>query len=548
MLKHLCLFGTLFAAAALPAEEPLLKFGVMSDTHISEKEESFRLVKPALKLFRDKKVDLVVHMGDFASVHCPAGYRLYRRIFNGIFTGKKPAELFVYDGHDRVGCESREQAFAQMKKELQAPNDPYDRAVIKEHIFLVYPEKADLNRQKREIGQAVKEAKGRPVFILDHHPPFDTTPDSRIWGNRKRRLISEMFPQAVRFSGHSHGSLRNELNIWQGKFTTVNAGCLQSWPGMLVGGESRGKRPEEVMVVEVFENRIVFRCFCVTDGQEIRPDRPWTIPWPFDPETAPYTLARRLKNDPAAEFPAGAAIRTVFAGGSPARWMTFTFPEAENVRDCYYYKVELKRGQKLIARRDQYSTFYLKIPEKSARGVFSGGFFEPKEEYTLVVTPVNFAGREGKPVQTTFTAPELRRGKVLFECRDAMLPGCRAFAGQTGEKPLHRDGEFFRHPGGDVRVEFPPGTWDGPTESKFRFTFDLETLQMPDSQWTLRLRGKKSLRFANLRICTPPGKSGVLRYVIDFKKERDPDDLYLLITEGAWGRFRIPYVRVERMD
>ena len=547
-MRHIGLFLAAGLAAALTAEEPLLKFGVMSDTHINETEESFRLVKPALKLFRDKKVDLVVHMGDFADRHCPAGYRLYRKIFNGIFTENKPAELFVYDGHDRAGCKDMDRAFAVMKKELQAPNDPYDKAVIKGHIFLVYPLRADNVRQEKEIARAVTEAKGRPVFVLDHHPPFDTTPDSRIWGNRAKRRLSEKFPQIIRFSGHSHGSLRNELNIWQGKFTTVNAGCLQSWPGMLVGNESKAKHPEEVMVVEVFRNKIVFRCFCVTDGREIRADRPWTIPWPFDPETAPYTLARRLKNDPAAEFPAGAVIRTAFAGGTPADRMTFTFPEAENVRDCYYYKIELERNSKLIARRDQYSSFYLKTPNESVRDFFSGGFFEPKEKYTLRVTPVNFAGREGKPVQTTFTAPELRRGKVLFECRDALLPGCRAFAGQTGEKPLRRDGEFFRHPGGDVRLEFPPGTWDGPAGSRFRFTFDLETLQMPDSQWTLRLRGKKSLRFANLRICTPPGKSGVLRYVIDFRKERDPDDLYLLITEGTWGRFRISYVRVERMD
>ncbi|MBQ7206598.1 MAG: metallophosphoesterase [Lentisphaeria bacterium] len=533
-------------AAVLAAEEPLLKIGVMSDTHVNAKPESFRLVKPALELFREKKVDLVVHMGDFASRHCPGGYRLYRELFDGIFKENKPAELFVYDGHDARDFKGdMMQAFAAMKKELRASNDPYDKAVIKGHIFLIYPFRADNVRQEKEIAQAVAEAKGRPVFVLDHHPPFDTTPDSRIWGNRAKRRLSEKFPQIIRFSGHSHGTLWNERNIWQGQFTTVNAGCLQSWPGMLVGNESRGKRPEEVMVVEVFQNKIIFRCFTVTDKKEIRPDKPWTIPWPFDQKTAPYSLARRKIADPLAEFPAGAKLAVVF-NGKPARGMRFSFPEAENVRDCYRYKVLLSSEDGPVARRDLYSSFYLKTPKKTASEVMSAGYFEPGKKYTLTVTPMNFAGREGKPLTADFTAPEITRGKIMFESADPLLPGCQAFREKTGEKTLRRTGEFFHHPGGNARLEFPKGTWEGEPGALFRLVMDLRSIQAEDSHWTIRLCEKTRPAFANLRICTPSGDSGVLRYVIEFRKPRDAD-YFLLITEGAWGRFQIRYLRVERL-
>ena len=77
-----------------------------------------------------------------------------------------------------------------------------------------------MKRQKKEMTEAVAEANGTPVFVLDHYPPFDTTAVSRLWGNRPRRRLAERFPQVIRISGHSHGSLRNERNIWQGKAGT----------------------------------------------------------------------------------------------------------------------------------------------------------------------------------------------------------------------------------------------------------------------------------------------------------------------------------------
>ena len=79
------------------AAEPLLRAGIMTDTHINEKESSFHLVKPALELFKAHKTDVIIHMGDFADVHCPGGYRMYRKIFNRIFPGNAPKEIIVYD-------------------------------------------------------------------------------------------------------------------------------------------------------------------------------------------------------------------------------------------------------------------------------------------------------------------------------------------------------------------------------------------------------------------------------------------------------------------
>ena len=527
--------------------KPLLTAGIMTDTHINEQMSSFYLVKPALQLFKKHKVDMVIHMGDFANVHCPDGYKLYRKIFNSIFTDHKPREITVFDGHDAVkfkrGYPDMNEAFANMKKHLEATNDPYDKIIFKGYTFLVYPFKNDLKRQERETAEAVKNAGDRPVFVLEHHPPFGTTATSRLWGSRRVRRLADKFPQVIRISGHSHGTLWNERNIWQGNFTTVNAGCLFYWPGILIGTPARSKRPEEVMIMEVYQDKILFRCFSVRDGFELRAGNPWCVPWPFDPATAPYSDANRQKTMPAAEFPADAVLKPVFAG-TPCTEVKFKVPEAVNIRSCYIYKTEIRSEGKLIARTDHHSSFWKKKPNAFLEGSWSGGFFEEGKKYTVSITPVNFAGKEGRSLTADFTAPAMKKGDVRFECKDPQLPGCKVLTA-TGKK-LRRNGAFFRHSGDEVRIHFPQGVWKGKAGDKFRFTIDLETVQQPGSQWTLRLRNSSPVWSARYRMWTLPGKPGSVRYCIDFEKKSERGELFLQISESFWGQFKVNYIKIER--
>ncbi|MBR2910876.1 MAG: metallophosphoesterase [Lentisphaeria bacterium] len=538
---------SLSLAAAFCAEKPVFKAGIMSDTHISEKLSSFRLVKPALELFKDHKVDLVIHMGDFADVHCPEGYRLYRKIFNGIYKKNPPQELFVYDGHDAAGHKNREQAFRAMQKNLGNVNAPYAKLVLKGYTFLVYPYKSDLKRQEKEMTEAVKTSNGRPVFVLDHHPPFGTTATSRLWGSRPLRRLADKFPQVIRISGHSHGTLWNERNIWQGKFTAVNAGCLYNWTGILIGNAAENTKPDGVLIMEVYPGKILFRRFSVTNKKEIRPEKVWCIPLPFDEKTAPYSQKNRLRREKPAEFPEGSVVK-INIPSKNIHTVNYTFPQAEDVRNCYIYKTELFEGKKRIARKDYHSSFYQKHPAEEVYASWSCGFLKPGKSYRFTVTPVNFAGREGKSLESIFTAPAFEQGEVRFECFDPLLPGCKVSTGTSGGKALRKHKDFFRHPGGDVRIEFPRGVWEGAKGTRFRFVIDLETRQQPDCQWTLRLRSPRPAWSANTRMWTIPGNSGIMRYVIDFEKKSTQGELYLLITESFWGQFKVHSVRIERFS
>ena len=55
-------------------------------------------------------------------------------------------------------------------------------------------------------------------------PPAGTVYHSWSWGEWHTREILNRHPQVVNFSGHVHGSLRNDVFLWQGEFTAVNAG------------------------------------------------------------------------------------------------------------------------------------------------------------------------------------------------------------------------------------------------------------------------------------------------------------------------------------
>ena len=95
--------GSLYAFAD---EKPLLRIGLMTDTHIGETKESCGRVKLAYELFRKQGVDLMVNVGDVADHHYPTGYKAYREtveeVFAGVPAAKRPEELFVYAAHDYI--------------------------------------------------------------------------------------------------------------------------------------------------------------------------------------------------------------------------------------------------------------------------------------------------------------------------------------------------------------------------------------------------------------------------------------------------------------
>ena len=323
--------GALGAATAMPfslvadADRPLLKIGVITDTHVGKTKESCARVKLAYELFREQSPDLIVNVGDIADLYYPTGYVAYRESVEEAYAGvpaeKRPKELFVYAGHDvlyykpgvRVHVESGPEVAANMKRLLKIPNDLFAEGEVNGFPYVVVPQfgyfakssKSDEERFEKMVADAVNKYPGKPVFVFTHVPVRGTV--RRGNGSESKRQMLNRYPQVVCFTGHTHGSLREERTIWQGEFTAVSAGCLQKWGPGLPGFSAPGMPNYGALIADVYEDRILFHRFDVRDRKE--PDPPWCIPWPFDPATAPYRPAVRRVSVPAPNFAGNEEIK-----------------------------------------------------------------------------------------------------------------------------------------------------------------------------------------------------------------------------------------------
>ena len=557
-----------FATRLWAAEAPLLKIGVMTDTHVGKTKESCSRARLAYEMFRDMGVDLIANVGDVADHHYPTGYTAYREMVNETFAQvpaeRRPKELFVYAWHDayaykghprEASTKDSPEAFADMQKLIGSPNGPYAEGEVKGFPYVVIPqfygtEGVDWKRFDKMLADAVASHPGKPVFVFAHVAPHGTTRSGR--GVVEKRNVLNKYPQAINLSGHSHGSLRDERAIWQGEFTSVSIGCLQNWGGGLPGTAPKRMENYGAVLVEVFADRIVFRRFDVRDRKEYSANAPWTVPWPFDPATAPYRPSVRKPKMPAPNFAKGAAIE-VKPDADPFSMMSVTFPAASVGTRAFAYRVELQRRVEgkwsTFARKDLFGDFWMRESDRPAKVTQCIGapYFDEGAEYRMVVAARNSWGVEGVPLEKTFTAPKPeRKGELVWESADPMKD-CPFVPGLVGGKAKKAVDGFFEHGTGNARLVFPKDVWKGEKGTRFRFTLDMRTVQEKGPCWTIVLRNRKPLDNAVPRIATPVGDSGVQRYVMEFRKPNAAYTYYLLIREGAGGKVRFEHVKIERI-
>ena len=539
---------------AVAAESPLFRAGLMTDTHWGENEKSFARTEAVLKVFRREKVDLVCHIGDIADLHYPWAYRHYRqKLFPSVFPENPPKELFVYANHDRLvrdrhGSAVRGNAgryYAAMRKELAIPNAPNDRIVFKGYPILVFDQFIRREEAEAMLGAAAREFPDKPIILLDHVPsPVFESPNWR-WSLYRR------YSQLVHIYGHVHVPLRDETSIRQDKHTEINAGCLQNWRGSLFGSSPGSKDCFEFAIMDVYSDKLVVKRYSTEDGKEFA--KPWVVPLPFDPATAPYRFDTLAKNTPAPEFPAGAVLK--LKADKPFRMLSVTAPAAGEGGEVYKYNIRIARKEadgtyRDFARQDCFSEFYLAESRRTGKlsRKLSAAFFDTGADYRVTVTPVGFFGRTGKPLSGEFTAPRNRvKTTLVFESRDPMKELIFSSDADGRRMEVAADG-FYDFRNARARLIFPREYWRGERGKRFRLTIDLDSRQSGNKTWTMVLRNAVPVKYGSNRLQTVGGKVDGMRYVIELGK-RNADFAYdLLLQEGCPGKIRFNCVKLERFD
>lgn len=286
-------------------EKPLLRAGIISDIQALPSRHDWGMYNfaNALKLFKQKGIDLLINAGDLAESGNPDTYALYWELIDEYFPGG--IEHTACEGnHDCNGKAPFPEAFAKVCKELRRAGTNPEHRVIGGYDFITFAtfdrmhyDEKELPALECELQKAVDRDPLKPVFVITHFPPNQTVSGSFDSGSKELLKAFQKFPQVISLSGHTHYPLADERTIWQGSFTAIETStlaygcmseehCFNTVNGIL----PFAREVTEAIYMEIFTDRIEFRRYNTTDGREL--GAPWVVDIPFDPATARHTAAR----------------------------------------------------------------------------------------------------------------------------------------------------------------------------------------------------------------------------------------------------------------
>ena len=409
------------------AAAPLLRVAIMSDIqgHPYVEDAGMRNLERALDVFAPLKPDVVLNNGDINDTGRDTHAVAYYKARCDARLGKIP-HIACMGNHeiDFLPKELEEiRSSAVIRAEFNsifgyAPEEQLVHRVIGGYDFIALSlgssscyEEHEVELLKKAIEKAVKRDSAKPVFVVTHYHPKDTVNDSdnADQGGELLRNLFNAYPQVVSISGHTHNPLQDPRSIWQGEFTAIDTstlcyGCIAMKPpannqiSCLIpyGHESVG-----CLFLEVYADRLVFRRYSVRNRREIEPDAPWTVPWPHNKSTAPYSFEARRASEKAPQF---------MSDAEPTLWYDFgfvylMFNAVEKASSVLGYRIELTPDAGEARSYFQLSDYY-RIPEHCQKRVVfraPSGSLESGRSYRCRIYPVGFWGAEGKPVDWRFT-------------------------------------------------------------------------------------------------------------------------------------------------
>ena len=421
--------------------EPDLRFGVISDTHVTVPSTT-ALMEKAFAWFRKRGADAVMIPGDLTDwgLKSSLGYvaDAWKRHFGG--TGVVP--LFCTGNHEYRGW-----AYGDMTLDMHAHGYSED-----EHLTLLGMGKCWQETFGEEFAPVrVRTVKGydfisgewqgykelpawmaangerfrgaKPFFYFQHPPMKGTTSDATGNADSGAGFAAlRDFPNAIAFTGHTHRPFTDERSIWQGEFTAIAVPSL-SYACFPPGHENAGRDPGATMpelparrdlrggqgyFVTVWRDRVVVERIDIEEGC-IETAPAWTIP--VGTSERPYELARRTAESSAPEFPAGAMVETETRNthnrsGNWAIAMNCEFPAAVAAKGERVYDYEIKAvpedGSKPLVKRFLSPAYHYgpHREPKRMRFWFNAAELPQCVGYVLEVRAYNCFGKASQPLRS----------------------------------------------------------------------------------------------------------------------------------------------------
>ena len=346
-----------------PAKGRLLRFGVLSDVHISlysNSQQSYQAVhmEKALRWFDSQGVDAVVFPGDMIHSGIVSEMEIFAKVWHLVFPGGRGSDgrtvekVLVTGNHEIAMWQARIDHLGQREwdeKEGLALRieetwerlfgEKYEKVFMKKIKGVTFVG-AQFHSCKPPVEEFFRDhaddlPKDRPFFYVQHAHPANTCygfAKTACDHGESTRALSP-FPWAIALTGHSHTPLTDDRSVWQGAFTSI--GCGSAWNAgdnypeghdnatQFNKPQYSNARMESVwkfrdgydsgrscMLVDVYPDHLDIARRSIDFAEPLGPD--WRVPLPAMPG-GPFDFARGARETKPPEFEKDAYI-TFFPG------------------------------------------------------------------------------------------------------------------------------------------------------------------------------------------------------------------------------------------
>lgn len=300
-------------------EEDSFKVAVISDTQLSPTEESAKdsdkfiaNFRNTLTVLKNQGVDMILFAGDIGDLGTRFAFQTYVDVIDEVFGEDKPITQTIMGNHD-FWNKNAKTAINHIKAfEEITGQSPWTHYVVNGYHFIgASPNYGSMSSGYRitakwldkELEKASADSDGKPIFVMTHNQPKDTSYGSEDWGDSSLNSVLGKYPNVIDFSGHVHYSLLDERSIWQGKYTVINTQSLSYTE--LEQGKVNGTIPPNAdatpmgYIMEFSDNSIdIHRInFAYGDmGYEEKQDMLWNIALPYENDGKYSFESRKAKN------------------------------------------------------------------------------------------------------------------------------------------------------------------------------------------------------------------------------------------------------------
>ena len=278
------------------------------------------------------------------------------------------------------------------------------------------PEKLEWLEKRLKIAAADDPTGEKPIFVFQHMPASGTVNGIQSGGDKALRKVLNQFPQVVDFSGHSHRPITDPRSIWQEEFTAINTGGLAylSLPLFMNGSYTSVRAmdnsgtwasttsEEEIRNAGLYyfveidaENRIRLVLYNLhTDSVESTIMLGNTAT-----QKSLGTFESRKEASALPVYSENAAVSAGFIGKNRA---ILSLPQASCTDGVNSYRVELYQGTTLVQTTYRLSCNHLgaAMPARISAPLED---LTPSTSYTAKVFPVSTWGKDGAPLEYSFT-------------------------------------------------------------------------------------------------------------------------------------------------